>query len=70
MTKKIVFLKTKLNVKTFEDLRENDLKCIACILCEIIFFNKLKCLPDQNNLHDRYGLICKSILHEPHMISG
>ena len=58
------------NNTTFEQLTLKDLKCIACILCEIIMFNKLKCLPQQNTIETRYAFICKTIVHEPHIITG
>lgn len=55
---------------TFEELVYKDLKCLACIICEIIMFNKLKCLPQQNSLDTRYAFICKTINQEPHIITG
>ncbi|CAF0855447.1 unnamed protein product [Brachionus calyciflorus] len=63
-------LKKETNDITFEDLVNKDLKCLACILCEIIMFNKLKCLPQCNSIESRYAFICKTIIQEPHIITG
>jgi hypothetical protein len=63
-------LKKKTSTPSFEELCKNDLKSLACVLCEIIMFNKLKCLPENNCLHTRYTFICKEINQEPHIIFG
>ena len=63
-------IKKKSTLSTFEELCKGDLKCLACILCEIVLFNKLKCLPENNCLNNRYTFICKEINQEPHIIFG
>ena len=53
---------------TFEHLIGLDLKCLACILAEMAFFNKIKCLPQLNTLLTRTSFICSMLLKQPFII--
>jgi len=56
--------------KTFQDFISLDMKCLACLLAEICFFNRLKCLPQENSLETRCSFINKMFIKEPHLLSG
>ena len=56
--------------KQFEDYAWLDLKCLTCLLTEIVFFNRLKCLPQQNSLETRCTFINKMFIKEPHILTG
>ncbi len=53
---------------SFEQLLALDLKCLACILTELAFFSKVKCLPQLNTLQTRTQFICNMLLKQPHII--
>jgi hypothetical protein len=55
--------------KTFEELKAQDLKCITCILAEILLFQKLKTLSIiESSLEERLKIIHDIISKEPHLI--
>lgn len=53
---------------SFEYLCNFDMKCLACLLTELSFFNKIKCLPNQNSLQVRCDFICKMFAKQPHIL--
>ena len=57
-----------INYKSFEELKAQDLKCITCILAEILLFQKLKTLSIDSSLEERLKIINDIISKEPHLI--
>lgn len=54
----------------FEDFAWLDLKCLVCVLFELAYFSRIKCLPRLNNLETRCSFIQKLLLKEPQLITG
>jgi hypothetical protein len=65
-----VLKKDKSSLLRFEDYARLDMKCLACLLAEIVYFNKLKCMPQENSLETRCLFITKLIRKEPHLLTG
>jgi hypothetical protein len=55
---------------SFEDFQNRDIRCLACLICEIILFKRLICLPRMNTIEERYEFICRTIIQEPHILTG
>ena len=56
------------NSFTFENFVTNDMRCLGCLLTEMAFFNKIKCLPEQNPLSIRCTLISNMLNKQPHIV--